>query len=313
MTTITPAPVVPLKHLDTLWFQIAGTICNYQCFHCFISCHPKNHTLEMLSYEEVVQYLEEAASLGVKEYYFTGGEPFLHPRMVDILELTLQYGPATVLTNASVLKERWLERLAEAEARSIYSLEFRVSLDGFTEQENDAIRGPGTFRRTLEGVRRLVTWGFLPIITAVRTWPQEQDREVVSGFVSLLRDMGYTRPRIKIIPALRIGAEAARSGSYRPDERVTPEMLESFDLNHLVCHSSRTITSRGVCVCPILVEKPEAVLGSTVAESLRPFTIAHGACWTCYQHGAICSNVTAYELESPKLRVKASDNHSTME
>src|SRR5207237_1923573 len=42
-------PHVPMRALDTLWFQVAGTICNITCTHCFISCSPKNHSHEMLS------------------------------------------------------------------------------------------------------------------------------------------------------------------------------------------------------------------------------------------------------------------------
>src|SRR6516165_1189078 len=131
-----PAPPVPLAHLDDLWFQVSGTLCNLTCRHCFISCSPHNHTFGFLSLETVERVLEESVALGVKEYYFTGGEPFLHRDMTAILEATLRYGPATVLTNGTVLKDEWLVRLAAAEAASPYSLEFRVSIDGFTAETN---------------------------------------------------------------------------------------------------------------------------------------------------------------------------------
>src|SRR6266550_536229 len=126
------SPVVPLAHLDDLWFQVAGTLCNLTCRHCFISCSPHNHNFSFLDLETVRCRLDESVRLGVKEYYFTGGEPFLNPDMVSILEMTLHYGPATVLTNGTVFKDEWLERLRHAEADSPYSLEFRVSIDGFT-------------------------------------------------------------------------------------------------------------------------------------------------------------------------------------
>src|SRR3954447_18254619 len=94
-----PAPFVPLSHLDDLWFQVAGTLCNLTCAHCFISCSPHNRSFGFLSLDEVRQRLDESVALGVKEYYFTGGEPFLNPEMTEILVETLHYGPATVLTN----------------------------------------------------------------------------------------------------------------------------------------------------------------------------------------------------------------------
>src|ERR1700757_2134646 len=111
-----PAPLVPLVHRDDLWFQVGGTVCNLECRHCFISCSPHNHSFGFLDLETVHRSLEESVPLGVKEYYFTGGEPFLNRDMVPILELTLQYGPATVLTNGTVFKEEWLPRLGEGRA-----------------------------------------------------------------------------------------------------------------------------------------------------------------------------------------------------
>src|ERR1019366_9463651 len=115
-----PAPSVALAHLDDLWFQVAGTLCNLTCRHCFISCSPHNHSFGFLSLDAVRRVLNESVGLGVKEYYFTGGEPFLNRDMTDILELTLRYGPAPVLTNGTVFKNEWLERLARAEAASPY-------------------------------------------------------------------------------------------------------------------------------------------------------------------------------------------------
>src|SRR4029077_4897896 len=84
-----PVPFLELGHLDDLWFQVGGTLCNLQCRHCFISCHPHNRNFGFLNLEKVRRALDESVPLGVKEYYFTGGEPFLNPDIVPILELTL--------------------------------------------------------------------------------------------------------------------------------------------------------------------------------------------------------------------------------
>src|SRR6266542_617703 len=295
MTTPLPllehlAPIVPLSHLDDLWFQVAGTLCNLTCRHCFISCSPHNREFGFLRLADVKRRLDESVALGVKEYYFTGGEPFLNPDMTAILELTLHYGPATVLTNGTVFKEEWLDRLARAEAKSPYSLEFRVSIDGFTAAANDPVRGSGTFERAMRGVRQLLAHRFLPIITVTRTRDDQDDAELVAGFLATLRANGYDRPRLKVLPTLRIGAEAQRQRGYRDEERVTPEMMEGFDQGKLVCSHSRIVTDRGVYVCPILVEAPDALLGETLAESLRDYALRHQACYTCYQYGNICSN-----------------------
>lgn len=285
-------PNVQLSHLDHLWFQVAGTLCNLTCHHCFISCSPKNDSFGFLTLEEVRRHLVDSVRVGVKEYYFTGGEPFLNPEFTDILCLTLQYGPATVLTNGTVFKNEWIQRLREAEDSGPYGLEFRVSIDGFSPETNDPIRGDGTFDRAMTGVIRLVEHGFLPIITASRTWAEERDVEVLGEFVRVLKEHGYARPRLKVLPTLQMGAEEQRSHGYRETERVSTEMMQDYDYTQLVCDHSRIVTDRGVHVCPILIESDESLLGQTLDEAADQFPIAHGACLTCYQYGAICSNAS---------------------
>jgi molybdenum cofactor biosynthesis enzyme MoaA len=290
------APAVPLAHLDHLWFQVGGTRCNLTCHHCFISCSPTNHTFGFLDLAAVERLLEESVRLGVKEYYFTGGEPFLNKEIVPILERTLDYGPATVLTNGTVFKDADLERLHRADEASPYSLEFRLSLDGFTAAANDVLRGAGTFERILHGLRQLLAHDFLPIITVAQA--REDGAGLVDGFLQLLRDQGYRRPRLKILPILRIGAEADRQRYYYDDERVTREMMTDFDAGQLLCSHSRIATDRGVFVCPILIEAPDARLGDTLAEAHTPYPLRHHACYTCYQYGALCANASSADRDA---------------
>ena len=284
------APTVTLDHLDALWFQVTGTVCNLSCAHCFISCAPDNHTLELMELDAVLALLDESVRLGVKEYYVTGGEPFMHRQLPEMLEAMLALGPATVLTNGTLLRPHVLERLARAERDSRYSLEVRVSIDGPDPESNDPIRGEGTFRSAMDGVRALLDLGFLPIITATRVWPVEDDEAMRQAFERTMRQLGYDRPRIKILPSLRIGREAMRAGRYGDDDRVTAEMMEGYDVSHLLCSGARIATNRGVHVCPILVDREDSLMGPSLADAARPFPLGHQACHTCWMYGAICSN-----------------------
>jgi molybdenum cofactor biosynthesis enzyme MoaA len=293
-------PVLEPGHLDALWLQVTGTLCNLRCGHCFISCAPDNRAFGLLSIPEVERRLDESVRLGVREYYVTGGEPFLHPGIVDILTLALAYGPTTVLTNGTLLKPRQVEALAAAAAASRYSLEFRLSIDGPDPAANDALRGAGAFARAMEGFDRLVSHGFLPIVTVVRTWEADAESEVYRRFVALLRERGCAKPRVKTMPALRIGAEAERSGGYRADERVVHGMLEDYDLDQLACAHARVVTDRGIWVCPILLDAPDANLGDDLVAAARaPFALSHAACHTCWLHGAVCANPGAIAPETP--------------
>ena len=245
--------------------------------------------------DDVERTLTEAEEQGVKEFYFTGGEPFLNKSLVNMLVRTLEVGPATVLTNGLVLKSEWLQRLREAEEASYYGLEFRVSIDGPDAKTNDPVRGEGTFEKALEGVRMLVDHEFLPIITMTRVWDDADDYEVMTRFREVLATYGYTRPRIKLLPRLQIGAEVERTCGYGETDLVTHEMMEGFDESQLICSSARLVSDRGVHVCPILLEAPDGLLGRTLEESKQSFELSHGACYTCWQYGAICSNMSLSE------------------
>ena len=242
----------------------------------------------------------ESVEHGVREYYFTGGEPFLNKELVRMLKRTLQFGPATVLTNGTVLKQAWLQELREAEESSGFSLEFRVSIDGPTPEINDPVRGDGTFDRAIQGVTLLCQNDFLPIITMTQTWDDSESLTILENFRDVLRDHGCDRPRLKILPRLKIGAEESRTEGYQDTERITQPMMEEFDRDQLLCHHSRVVTNRGVYVCPILLESPDARMGTTIRDSLLPFSLSHGACYTCYQYGAICTNNTLRTFEDSR-------------
>ena len=281
-------PRVSLGSLDTLWFQVGGTVCNLACTHCFVSCSPTNHTHEMMSLAEIVPYLEEGAGLGVKEYYFTGGEPFLNREMEEILEKTLEFGPATVLTNGLLLDPGRCDRLWQVAETSSYSLDFRVSMDGYDAESNDPIRGSGTFVRILEGISTLAKAGLNPVITVTEVHDDNGTARGKERFFELLRELGIEKPRLKILPVFQIGAEADRGGAYESWQRLREMDAPKEGWGHLQCSSCRMVTDQGVWVCPILVNEPSGKMGERIADTLSPYPLDHPACWTCHVFGVSC-------------------------
>ncbi|HYG62428.1 MAG TPA: methyltransferase domain-containing protein [Thermoanaerobaculia bacterium] len=281
-------PKVSLRSLDTLWFQVGGTLCNLACTHCFVSCSPTNHTHEFIGLAEVERYLEEAVALGVREYYFTGGEPFLNPEMEAILRATLAAGPASVLTNGLLLDPDRCGRLAAMAGESDYSLDLRISLDGYDAATNDPIRGDGTFERILAGVRNLAAAGIDPVITVTEVCAEAATASGKERFLEMLREMGLAHPRLKVLPVFRIGAEAERGGAYESWQRLRGDEVPEGAWDHLQCSTCRMVTDQGVWVCPILVNEPSGKMGETLADTLGSFPLEHPACWTCHVFGVSC-------------------------
>jgi len=281
-------PIAPLFALDTLWFQVAGTLCNLQCTHCFISCSPTNHAYEMLTLADVKRRLQEAEALGVKEYYFTGGEPFMNHEFFEILEETLRQGPVSVLTNGVLIRADTAARLKRLSDASEYSLDIRISIDGWDAATNDPIRGAGTFERILGGVRTLASAGLNPVLTVTEACEGAATQDGRTRFLDFLRSIGLPQPRLKVMPLLRIGAEEQRLRAYESWETLKGRELTADEAGVLQCTGCRMVTSKGVYVCPILIDAPDAKMGETLADTLRPFTLKHRACYTCHEYGLSC-------------------------
>ena len=283
-------PSAPLLYLETLWFQVAGTLCNLECRHCLVSANPTNKTHAMMTLEEVRPHLRAAEAIGVREFYFTGGEPFMNRDMLAILEETLRVGPANVLTNGTFIDERLAGRLRTLAEASPYSLELRISLDGTTAEANDPIRGRGTFERILRGIRHLAAVGLNPVITVTEAAPELGSAGVAGRerFFDLLRSLGVRQPRMKILSLFHIGEEESRSCGYKPNETLAGLHLTSDELAKLQCTTSRIVAHEGVWVCPILVNDPGARLGDRLEDGLRPFQLDRGACYTCHAFGVTC-------------------------
>jgi len=286
----TKVPEVPLTRLDTLWMQVGGTLCNLSCTHCFISCGPKNLSHPMMTLAQVRTYLEESGRLGVKDYYLTGGEVFLNPEIFEIYEAILEYGPCNNLTNGTLITREKAGRLREIQSRAKHGLHFRISMESHDEEANDKIRGKNSYRLALKGVRNLAEAGFSPILTVTRSWDEDKDAEMEKLLLDLLRQNNVTQPRVKILPGFLIGRLSETERPYNKDERVTEKCFEDYPITNLQCSSSRMATAKGVYVCPILVEENMGRMGDSIEETLRPYPLAHSACYTCRVSGMTCKS-----------------------
>jgi MoaA/NifB/PqqE/SkfB family radical SAM enzyme len=282
-------PIQPFFHLDSLWIQVAGTLCNLKCTHCFVSSGPGDDHHALLSRDEVRRRVGEGVELGVKEFYFTGGEPFIHPEMLEILGDTLVHGPCSVLTNGTLLTHRSLKALRRLSETSCYSLEIRVSLDGYQASDHDRFRGAGSFDRTLHGLRRLEQFELLPIVTVTQS-SDEDPLAFRERYVEMLRAAGLQRPRMKVLPMFRLGREIERTRNYDSVETLAGLPAEQFDPVRLQCSSCRAVTSQGMFVCPLLVDAPGGRMGDRIRDAIQPFELRHGACYTCYVTGMSCGN-----------------------
>jgi hypothetical protein len=130
--------------------------CNLHCDYCCVRSSPTAPRRE-LGLARVQRIAREAAELGVKEIFVTGGEPFLLEDIGDILLSCAAAAPTTVLTNGMLFTGRRIENLRALRRDRIV---LQISLDSATPELHDLHRGPGTWARTREGIQRARAHGF---------------------------------------------------------------------------------------------------------------------------------------------------------
>ena len=86
--------------LRELWFH-TGTACNLACPFCLEGSKPGDGRLDRIRLSDAKPLIDEAVTLGVEQFSFTGGEPFIVRDFVNILRYAAEHRPCLVLTNGT--------------------------------------------------------------------------------------------------------------------------------------------------------------------------------------------------------------------
>jgi pyruvate-formate lyase-activating enzyme/TusA-related sulfurtransferase len=219
--------------------------CNLHCDYCCVRSSPTAPRRE-LGLTRVQRIALEAAELGVKEIFVTGGEPFLLEDIGDILLACAAAAPTTVLTNGMLFTGRRVESL-QALPRDRVVLQ--ISLDSATPELHDLHRGPGTWARTREGIQRARAHGFRVRLAATvstdaeaEAFRQFLDEEKISAEDRVVRRIalrgaaseGVAVSRADLVPEVTITADGVYwhpVGAEDADLLVTRDIVslsESF-------------------------------------------------------------------------------------
>ena len=290
-----PRARVTLSALRTLWIN-TGSLCNIACRNCYIESSPENDRLAYISRAEVRGYLDEIATDGwpVTEIGFTGGEPFMNPDMLGMLDDALGRGfAALVLTNAMqpMLRPSIRDGLLRLEDAYGARLTMRVSLDHYSKALHEEERGVDTYDKTIEGIDWLAENGF-SLALAGRTCWGESEADERTGYAALIAERAWP-----------VDAEDPVSLVLFPemDERAdVPEITENCwsilgkSPTEVMCATSRMVVKRRgaetpmVLPCTLLPYDPAFEMGTTLAEASRAdggmFEV--GAVKLCHPHCA---------------------------
>jgi uncharacterized Fe-S cluster-containing radical SAM superfamily protein len=290
-----PRARVAFRELRTLWFN-TGTLCNLTCRNCYIESSPTNDRLVYLTAAEVRGFLDEIAreELPTQEIGFTGGEPFMNPDLMDMLEDCLGRGfRALVLTNAMKPMRRLEGPLLGLRERYAGRLSIRVSLDHYTARLHELERGPRTFPPTLDGLCWLSANGFA-VAVAGRTCWDEPEEALRAGYGRLFREHG--------VPVDASDPVALTLFPEMDEDADVPEVTEKcwgilgLDPAGIMCATSRMVVRRkgakrpAVVACTLIAEDPAFEMGATLGETARQVKLNHPHCARfCVLGGGSCS------------------------
>jgi uncharacterized radical SAM superfamily Fe-S cluster-containing enzyme len=145
--------------------------CNLRCDYCCVRSSPTAPRRE-LGLGRVQRIAREAAALGVKNIFVTGGEPFLLEDIGEILLACAAAAPTTVLTNGMLFTGRRAETLRALPRDRIV---LQISLDSAKPDRHDLHRGLGTWMRTQEGIQHARKHGFRVRLAATVTTDAEAE------------------------------------------------------------------------------------------------------------------------------------------
>jgi sulfatase maturation enzyme AslB (radical SAM superfamily) len=286
---------VILAHLNTLWFN-TGSLCNISCRNCYMESTPTNDKLAYLTLDELIRYLDEIESeaLGVEEIAFTGGEPFMNPDLLPMMDQALRrHFRVLVLTNAMKPLQQKQAELLTLKNNCHDRLVIRVSIDHFTEEKHEEIRGIGTWRSMLTGLNWLSANQF-NLAVAGRTCWNETEKVSRSGYLKL-----FTRENININPnnpANLVLFPEMDTGQDVPEITAQCWNILGVEPDTIMCASSRMIIKRKgekkpvIVPCTLLPYDRQFELGHSLQTASKLVKLNHPHCSAfCVLGGSSCS------------------------
>jgi MoaA/NifB/PqqE/SkfB family radical SAM enzyme len=201
-------PRVPLRGTLDLTYRCAN-----DCRHCWLRLPPNAKEAEAeLSAGEVLRIVDEARSMGCREWAISGGEPMLRPDFPEIFDHATAGSVRYTLNTNGTLITPGIARLLKRKGTTL------VALYGATAAVHDAVtRNPGSFEALARGIAYLKEAGAAFTVQVV---PMKTN---IAEYEAMVRLAGSWSP------SWRVGATwlyLSASGDPRRDLDILAERLD---------------------------------------------------------------------------------------
>jgi sulfatase maturation enzyme AslB (radical SAM superfamily) len=278
--------------LKELWFH-TGTACNLSCPFCLEGSKPGDNRLDRIKLADAKPLIDEAVEIGVEQFSFTGGEPFIVKDFVNILRYAASFKPCLVLTNGTEPVLKRLHQIATL-IDTEYPISFRVSIDYPDRTRHEAGRGAGSFDRAWSGMRALHDLGFR--VSLARQMDRDEDTAAVTAaFERLLQEHGLpASTTIVSFPDFYLPGDSPEV-PFVTENCMTTYQTEATRREFMCAFSKMIIKKDGrmrVYACTLVDDDETYDLGGTLAEAIgKRIMLHHHRCYSCFAFGSSCSEI----------------------
>lgn len=287
-----PRGYIESHQLKELWFH-TGTRCNLSCSFCLEGSSPSSKRLDAPSLHEVKPYIDEALDMGVEQFSFTGGEPFVIKDIIRILDYASRHRPCLVLTNGTTPMIKRLDELAQL-SNNPHAISLRVSLDHPNAEQHDAGRGEDSFATALSGLKLLHKKGF-NISVARHKEKDENTPEIEQAFRDLFELNGLPVNLKQVAFPNFLPPGSLPDVPHISKDCMTRYQTEESRRQFMCAFSRMMVKQNGqmqVYACTLVDDDSEYNLGSHLPSSLSEIiSMKHHRCYSCFAFGSSCSEL----------------------
>ena len=163
--------------------------CNLNCLHCFNAKDNAPLNSE-LSFEEIINILDQAKDIGVHAFTITGGEPLVHPRFLDIVKAIYERDMFIfeLNTNGLLINQKMLDLFKEIGCRPL----IKISFDG-VGYHNIIRQHPKAEDLTLKAIKLCIDNGFR---VKAQVQVNRKNVDLMMPTAKLLNEIGVSEMRI---------------------------------------------------------------------------------------------------------------------
>lgn len=136
--------------------------CNLRCKYCFQRTSPSDTKIELPT-EEWTSFLKELGECAVMSVCIGGGEPFIREDLSEIIDAVVKNRMRfSIVSNGGLISPEIAEHIAST-GRCDH---VQVSVDGSCPEVHDSLRGSGSFKGAIRGIKTLQKAG-VPVTSRV--------------------------------------------------------------------------------------------------------------------------------------------------